>query len=150
MIPQRNKLVTQLLSTVYKDKKDPSIMRVNVDNAFHVLTSFGYNLPSKIFESKLEEVLNKKLVGANITTGLTYAISELIITLAEKMHVSDEQISKYLSENTKVEDVKKIQEDIKNWRKQYYGSMDKNDKQALIDALADKLRPDVLDEIRRA
>lgn len=150
MIPERNKLVTQLLSTVYKDKTNATILRVNIDNAVHILTSFGFNLPSKKFESKLEEVLNKKLVGANITAGINYAIVELIITLAEKMHISEAQIVKYLSEHTSEEDVKKIQQDIKEWRKQYYGSMDKAEKQALLDALSDKIRPDVLDEIRRA
>lgn len=150
MIPEKNKLVTQLLSTIYKDKKDPSIIRVNIHNAAHILTNFKYNLPSKVFEAKLEELLNKKLVGANITNGLNYAIADLIISLADKMHVSDEQIAKYLSEHNSEEDVKKIHDDIKKWRKQYYGSMDKADKQALIDALSDKIRPDVLDEIRRA
>lgn len=138
------------MSTIYKDKKDPTVIRVNVDNAVVVLSNFGYNLPSNVFEKKLEEALNKKLVGAKVSPGLTFAIAQLIIDLADKMHVKEEDILSYIQNRNSEEDVKEIQNKILNWRKEYYGSMNKSDKQALIDALHDKLRPDVLEQIRRA
>lgn len=151
MIDIKNKVVTQLLSTIYIDKKDASVMRVNLDNAVNILSNFGYNLPSNLFESKLEEVLNRKLSGhAKVSPGLKYAIADMIIALADKMHVDEAQIVKYISEHNTEEDVKELHSKVKNWRKEYYGSMDKAEKQALIDNLQNKLRPDVLDEIKRA
>ena len=115
------------------------------------MSSFGYNLPGTHYESKLEDMLNKKLTGkVKVSQGLKYAISEMVLALADKMHVDESQIIKYISEHNTEEDVQALYSKIKNWRKEYYGSMDKSEKQALIDALHDKLRPDVLDEIKRA
>lgn len=151
MIDIKNRIVTQLLSTIHIDKKDVSVMRVNLDNAVNILSNFGYNLPSKLYEAKLEEILNKKLSGnAKVSPGLKYAIAEMIVALADKMHVDEAQIVKYITEHNTDEDVKAIQDKIKNWRKEYYGSMDNGEKQALLEALHDKLRPDVLEEIKRS
>jgi len=126
-------------------------MRVDINNAVNILSNFGYNLPSNVYDVKLEEILNKKLTGhAKVSEGLKYAIAEMIVTLADKMHVDEAQIVKYITEHSTDEDAKQLQEKIHNWRKEHYGSMDKSEKQALIDALQDKLRPDVLDEIKRA
>jgi len=151
MIGLKDRIVTQLMSTIYRDKKNATVIRVNVDNAVNVLSNFGYNLPSNVFEKKLEEALNKKLVGASINPGLNFAICQLIIDLADKMHVSEDQIIKHIASSTSTEeDVKELQNRIINWRKEYYGSMDKNEKQALVDSLQDKLRPDVIEQIKRA
>jgi hypothetical protein len=136
MISNREKLVNQLLSTVYVDKTDPTVIKVDIHNTFHILTSFGITVPGKAFEAKLEELLNKKLVGANITSAVNYAVVELIINLAERMRVSDE--------------VKKLQKAIKDWRKEYYGSLPKEEKQAIIESMGNMLRPDVLDQIKKA
>jgi hypothetical protein len=151
MINDTNRIVTQLLSTIHIDKKDPSVMRVDIDNAVNILSNFGYNLPSQLYEANLEKVLNKKLTGhAKVSPGLKYGIADMIVALANKMHVDEAQITKYLSEHNTEEDAKELATKIKNWRKEYYGSMDKAEKQALIDNLGEKLRADVLDEIRRA
>jgi hypothetical protein len=150
MIGVQERIINQLMSTIYRDKTNSTVVRVNIDNAVVVLSNFGYNLPSNIFEKKLEEALNKKLIGAKITQGLNYAIAQFIIDIANKMHVKDEDILSYIQNHNTEEDVKDLQNRILNWRKEYYGSMDKKEKQALIDALHDKLRPDVLDQIRRA
>jgi hypothetical protein len=150
MIELENKIITQLLSAIYRDKTDSSVVRVNTDSVIKILSNFGYNLPTKIFEAKLEEMLNKKLVGANISVGTNFAISRLMLDLANKMNVSMEDITRYLTANPQEQDAKETQEKIKQWRKQYYGSMDKQAKQKLIDSLGDKLRPEVLDQIRGA
>lgn len=151
MIDIKNRIVTQLLSTIHIDKKDPSVMRVDINNAVNILSNHGYNLPSNLYEDKLEEILNRKLTGhAKVSDGLKYGIADMIVALADKMHVDEAQIVKYITDHNTEEDVKELQDKIKNWRKEYYGSMDKTEKQALIDTLSEKLRPDVLDEIRRA
>ena len=151
MIDIKNRIINQLLSTIYVDKTNPSVIRVAIDNAINILSNFGYNLPSAPYEAKLEEMLNRKLTGnAKVSAGLKYAIAEMVISLADKMHVEEAQIIKYITEHNTEEDAVKLQEKIKNWRKEYYGSMDKAEKQALLDNLGDRLRPDVLNEIRRS
>jgi N-acetyl-anhydromuramyl-L-alanine amidase AmpD len=150
MINLQERIITQLMSTIYKDKQNHTVLRVNVDNAVTILSNFGYNLPSNVFEKKLEDALNKKLVGAKMNPGLHFAVAQLIVDLANKMHVKEEDIANYLSSKASEEDVKDLQNQIINWRKEYYGSMDKSEKQALIDTLHNKLRPDVLEQIRRA
>tara|TARA_R110002074_G_scaffold402324_1_gene607012 strand:+ start:47760 stop:48215 length:456 start_codon:yes stop_codon:yes gene_type:complete len=151
MIDIKNRIVTQLLATIHIDKKDPSVMRVDMNNAVNILSNHGYNLPSKIYETKLEEVLNKKLTGhAKVSAGLKYSIAEMIVVLAEKMHVDEAQIVKYITEHNTEEDAAELATKIKDWRAEYYGSMDKAEKQALVDTLSEKLRPDVLEQIRRA
>jgi len=150
MIDIKNRIVTQLLSIIHMDKKDPTAVRIDIASVVRILNTFGYNLP-QLYEKKLEEILNTKMAGkAPISPGLKYNISELIIEVADRMHVDEAQITKYISEHETEEDVRDLQKKIKEWRKKYYGSMDKSDKQALIDSLHDKLRPDVLDEINRA
>jgi len=150
MINLEERIVTQLLSTIYKDKKDPTVLRVNVDKVVSVLDSFGYNLPSNVFEKKLEEMLNAKLVGAKMSPGLTFSIAQMIVDIANKMHIKDEDIAAFLAKQNQEQDPREIQEKIIKWRKEYYGSLDKGEKQALIQSLENKLRPEVIDQIRRA
>jgi chorismate mutase len=95
-------------------------------------------------------MLNKKLQGAKIDAGTNFAIAQLILDLANKMNVTTEQITKYIMDNEPNQDPKEIQEVINKWRKNYYGSMDPKAKQKLIENLSDKLRPEVIDQIRRA
>lgn len=111
---------------------------------------FGYNIPTFKFEKKLEELLNAKLKGATINPGLSSIVVNLMIDLAEKMHISEEAIASYITEHNTEQDVKELQSKIVNWRKEYYGSMDKSDKQALLNAIEGKLRPDVIEQIRKA
>lgn len=151
MINSKDRIVTQLLSSIYVDKKDPSVIRVDIDNAASFLSKNGYNLPKNKYEQKLEELLNKKLTGkAKVSPGLKYAIAEMIVGLADKMHIDEQEIAKYLAEHNSEEDVKEIQNKITNWRKEYYGSMDRSEKDALLEALHDKLRPDVLNQIKES
>lgn len=150
MISNRNRLINQLLKSVYKDKKDPTLIRVDIDNTIKILSMFGYNIPTFKFEKKLEELLNAKLKGATINPGLSSIVVNLMIDLAEKMHISEEAIASYITEHNTEQDVKELQSKIVNWRKEYYGSMDKSDKQALLNAIEGKLRPDVIEQIRKA
>ncbi|MEK9983587.1 MAG: hypothetical protein VW879_02495, partial [Opitutae bacterium] len=59
-------------------------------------------------------------------------------------------IIKYIQENDDDEDIAAMQTQINEWRKKYYGNMDKSEKQALIDVLHNRLRPEVLDQIRNS
>lgn len=148
MISDKERLTTQLLSCVYKDPKDSSVLRINFDNLLHTLAAFNYNLPNSKFEKALEELLNKKMYGARITPGLRYALVQLTIELADMMHVTDEQIINYYSNQVPMPEIDP--NTVKNWRKEYYGSMDKHEKQALIESMQGKLRPDVIEEIKKA
>jgi len=151
MIDQKTNLVNKILSTITVDKKDPSVIRLDINNAANILTSFGYNLPSQPFEKNLETALNKILVGkATISPSVKYAAAEIIISVADKMHIPEDKIIKYLQEHDAEEDIEAMQRQIEQWRKEYYGAMDKSEKQALIDVLHDRLRPEVLDQIRRS
>lgn len=151
MIDQKTNLVNKILSTISVDKKDPSVIRLDINNAANILTGFGYNLPSQPFEKNLEAALNKILVGkAKISPSIRYAAAEIIVSVADRMHIDEDRILKYIQENDSEEDIAAIQQQIEEWRKEYYGGMDKSEKQALIDVLHDKLRPEVLDQIRKS
>jgi len=150
MITNENKLVTRLLSTVYRDKTDNTVIRINLDNVVSILTSFGFNLPKQVFETKLEQLVSKKMVGVKLDASTNYAIVQLIIKLANAVHIDERDIINYLATNNTEEEVKDIQNSIKKWRKEYYGSMEKSEKEALLNALHDRLRPEVIDQIKRA
>lgn len=151
MISTKDRLINQLLGTIYKDKNDASIIRINMDNAAAILSNHGFNLPAQVFEQKLQALLDKKLPGvAKVTKATFYGIALLIHELAVKMHIEEREIIKYMAEHNTEQDVKELQSKIESWRKEYYGSMSGDQKQALLNALSDKLRPDVLDQIRKA
>jgi N-acetyl-anhydromuramyl-L-alanine amidase AmpD len=147
MITNKDRLITTILGTIYPDKSDKSILRINIDNLLMLLASYGYNLPNTKFSKAVEDLLNAKLYGARITPGLKYTIATLIIELADKVHVTDEQLIKYY-ESYNIKEVD--EQSVKNWRKEYYGSMDKHEKQSLVEAMQGKLRPDVIEEIKKA
>lgn len=148
MISDKDRLITQLLSCVYSDSKDPSVLRINFDNLLHTLSMFGYNLPNTKFGKALEELLNKKMYGAKISQGLKYALVKVTIDLADMMHVTDEQIINYYENQAPMAEIDPTT--VKNWRKEYYGNMDKNEKNALVESMQGKLRPDVIEEIKKA
>lgn len=148
MISNKERLITQLLSCVYVDSKNPSVLRINFDNLLHTLGVFGYNLPNSKFEKALEELLNKKMYGAKISQGLKYALVNVTIDLADMMHVTDEQIINFYETQAPPAEIDPTA--VKNWRKEYYGSMNKDEKQALVEAMQGKLRPEVIEEIKKA
>lgn len=150
MISSKNRLTNELLRSIYKDKKNPSVLRVNIDNVIKTLSMYNYNIPTIKFEEKLEALLNSKLVGIKITPGTPYVMAELIIGLAEKMHIAEDVIARYLTEHNSEEDVKALQEKIKDWRKKYYGSMDKAQKEALLNDIQGKMNENVINQIRKA
>lgn len=148
MISERERLITHLLACVTIDPKDRTVLRINFDNMLHTLSLFEYNLPNSKFAKALEDLLNKKMYGARITPGLKYALVELTIDLANLMHITDEQIIEYYANKAPVPEIDPAK--VKDWRKQYYGNMDKHEKQALIESMSGKLRPDVIEEIKKA
>jgi hypothetical protein len=151
MIDQKTRIVNQLLSTIHVDKKDPSVIRLDMNNAASILSKAGYNLPAQQFESNLDELLSKRLIGkAKVTGGIKYSVAEMILALAIKMHIDEATIIKYITENQSEEDVMEMHNKVAEWRKDYYGNMEKTEKEALLESLHDKLRPDVLDQIRKS
>ncbi len=150
MISSKNRLVNQLLRYIYRDKKDVTMLRVDIDNVTRVLEVHGYNIPRNKFEVNVEKLLNTKLVGAKITPGTSAIIADLIIDLADRMHISDEALANYFITHNTEQDAVETQNKIKEWRKEYYGSMDKAKKQALLESLEGKIDNYVLDQIRRA
>lgn len=148
MITDKDRLTNQLLACIYPDSKDKSVLRVNFDNILKIFASFSYNLPSTKFGDALEKLLNGKMYGAKITPGLKVSMAELIIQLANMMHVSDEQIINYYKDNEFHKEIS--QEAVNNWRKEYYGKMSQSDKEALLEAMQGKLRPQVIEEIKKA
>jgi len=150
MISSKNRLVNQLLRYIYRDKKDVTMLRVDIDNVTRILEVHGYNIPRNKFEVNVEKLLNTKLVGAKINPGTSAIIADLIIDLADKMHISDEALANYFITHNTEQDAVETQNKIKEWRKEYYGSMDKTKKQALLESLEGKINNNVLDQIRRA
>lgn len=151
MIDQKTRIVNQLLSTIHVDRKDPSVIRIDMNNTASILSKAGYTLPAQQFESNLEELLSKRLIGkVKVAGGLKYSVAEMILALANKMHIDDATILKYIAENKSEEDIMEMHNKVAEWRKDYYGNMEKTEKDALLENLHDRLRPDVLDQIRRS
>jgi len=151
MIDQKTTVVNKILSTISIDRKDPSVLRLDINNAAKILTTFGFNLPAQPFEKNVEVALNKILAGkAKVSNSVKYAAAEIIVSVANRMHIPEEKIIKYIQENDDEEDIAAMQTQINEWRKTYYGNMDKSEKQALIEVLHDRLRPEILDQIRNS
>lgn len=150
MISNYDRVITQLLPAIYTNKSEPTVMRFNIDKILHVLGTEKYNLSNRYFEDKLVEMATIRFQGKSFTHGLRYAAAVAILNLADKMHVSDQAIVKYLSEHQSEQDAKEIQEKIEVWRKNFYGSLPRDQKQAILEQMSEKLRPEVLEQIRRA
>ncbi len=149
MISKKQRLITELLGTIYKEADNSTAFRMNIFNAVDILTRYGYNLPSKSFEAKLEELLNKRLVGTVVNSGTKNSIALITIELADKFHISEDRIIKFIA-SIKEQDPKEIQQEINKWRKNYYGSLDKGKREALLETLSKTMRPDIVDQIRNA
>lgn len=150
MISQRDRLLTQLLGTITREADNKTAFRINISNAVNILSTHGYNLASKSFESLLEEVLNRRLVGSALEANTPYKIAVILLDIAGKCHIPDETIVEYVLKHKDPEEAVKLHEKVKSWRKEYYGSMDESKRRALLEALSDRMRPDVLDQIRNA
>lgn len=151
MIGKEDRMINQLLGCVYKDKRDQTIVRINMDKVASILADNGYNLPAMQFEKKVQEVLDAKVVGKQpVSKSTPYTVALVIKQIADQYHIDERLIVKYITEHNTEQDVKEIQQKIDDWRKRYYGSLPKHEKEALLETLHEKMRPDVLDKIMRA
>lgn len=151
MISKEERIINQLLGCIYKDIKDKSVIRVNLENVANILSTNGYLLPKNEFEKGLEDLLNKHIVGKMIVgPGTQYTIAKAIIELANIMHIDESKLMKHILENNTPEDAVAMQKRIDEWRKDYYGSMSSKQRESLASNLEGRLRPDVLEKIRRA
>lgn len=97
MIPKAERIINQLLGTVYTDKKDPTVFRISMDNALKILSNNDYVLPNRQYEMQLENLLNKKLVGTEVQAHTRYSIARGMLALADEMAVSKEDVLSYSS-----------------------------------------------------
>ncbi len=151
MIPLEEKIINKLLVYIYKDKKDTSIIRIDIDNVVKVLSDSGYILLRSDFEKNLDIVLNKHIVGKlAVGPGTAYTICKAIIELANKLHIDQRKLLDMVLNNNTEEDAVALQKRIDEWRKEYYGSLPRDHKEQLLKSLEGRLRPDVLEKIRRS
>lgn len=93
MINKYIRLENQLLGTLYNDINDKSIIKIDIENVFYLLSQFEYVIPRRQFENKLEEILNKNLPEDYPNTHIgKVIIAQAIIKLADAMHVSKEML----------------------------------------------------------
>lgn len=151
MISRKDRLVNKLMGAVSttKDTSEKYAIHVDFDNVMHILSSEGYNLANQFFENLLGKVLNERLGGTAVTTSTRYNVALILLQLAEKLHIPEEEIVKYLQAQPE-QDPREVQEIVKKWRKRYYGSMSKQEREKLVNMMQDKLRPDILEQIRTA
>lgn len=95
MITTKEKIINQLLGTVYTDNNNKSIYHVNMDNVLTILIKSGLIIPKKQYEVTLETLLNKRVVGAVGGTVAKHAMAEMMYNLAIEMALSKEEIIKY-------------------------------------------------------
>lgn len=95
MITTKEKIVNQLLGTIYNDLKDKTVLHVNMDNVLSILIANDLIIPKKQFEMHAEALLTKKLVGVPLGHITKYAMAELLYTLALELALSKEELIKY-------------------------------------------------------
>jgi len=95
MIPKRERLINQLLTTIYTKKDNPTEYRIQFDNVLKILTSNDYVLINRQYEDMAEDILNKKLVGIPVHPSTKFAIASILLDVADRMSVSKEDILKY-------------------------------------------------------
>lgn len=108
MIPKKERLINQLLATIYISKENQTEYRIQFDNVLKILTANDYVIINRQYEDMVEDILNKKLVGMPIHQATKYAIACILLDVAERMSVSKEAIAKY--ELLKANDVKGVTE----------------------------------------
>lgn len=151
MISKEEKIINKLLVYIYKDKKDTSVIRIDIDNVVKVLSDNGYILMRSDFEKNLDSLLNKHVVGKlAVGPGTAYTICKAIMELANKLHIDQRRLLDIVLNSNTEEDAIALQKRIAQWRKEYYGSLSGKDKEQLLKSLEGRLRPDVLEQIRRS
>lgn len=151
MISKEERIINLLLGCIYKDAKDKSVIRVHLENVVNILSNNGYLLPKKEFEQGLEDIFNKHIVGKmSVTSGTQYTIAKAIIELANIIHIDEQKLMRHILENNTPEDAIAMQKRIDEWRKTYYGNMPRKERETLTSNLEGRLRPDVLEKIRKA
>lgn len=151
MISKEEKIINKLLGYIYKDKKDTSVIRIDIDNVVKVLSDSGYILMRSDFEKNLDTLLNKHVVGKlSVGPSTAYTICKAIMELANKLHIDQRRLLDIVLNSNTEEDAIALQKRINQWRKEYYGSLSGKDKEQLLKSLEGRLRPDVLEQIRRS
>ena len=96
MISQKDRILNQLLGTIYTDKKDNTVFRIQLDNALKIFIEHNLIIPIKQYEATLENLLNAKLPGkTQVTQGTKFMIAQAMYKLATEMSVSKDDITKY-------------------------------------------------------
>lgn len=151
MISKRARIHNQLLAAVHVDPKDNTAFRIELPKALNVLTNFDYLLPDKAYANKLEELLNKRVVGKAIIDSATkHAIVAAMIDLADEMTIDEARLNKFIESKIKEEEEADFSERINDWRKQFYGNMSKEERSALISKLEGKVSDELLNKILQA
>lgn len=93
MIPQNERLINQMLTAIYIDKNNPTEYRISFDNVLKILISNNYILPNRQYETVVEDILNKKLVGMPVHHATKFAIAKILIDVADQMSVTKEDLA---------------------------------------------------------
>lgn len=95
MINKQDKIINQLLTTIYIDKKDPSVLRINFDNALAIFQKYEIWIPTKAYEETLNHVITERLVGKIQANDVAkWAIAQAMLNTALLLSMSKEELLK--------------------------------------------------------
>lgn len=90
----KNSIVVKLLSCIYNDKANPSILRINTYSMFVVLIDTGdFVLDREKFEERLANAMNRHLPkGLPVDIKGRYVVATAIYNLAKLMHIPKDKL----------------------------------------------------------
>lgn len=93
MIKTYDRLVNQLLATIYIDKNDNSVIHVSYIDVLKIFEKFDIVVPAKAFENTLNKVFEERLVGKIEATEVSkYAIAQAMLNTALTLAISKEEL----------------------------------------------------------
>lgn len=95
MITKLDRLLNQLISTVYIDKNDPSIIRIQFDRALQIFYNADIIVPPKAFENTFKKVVEERLVAKIRANDVAkFAIAQAMMNTAFSLMLSKEELIK--------------------------------------------------------
>ncbi len=150
VISQKERIINQLMGVIYKDKVDPTVIRVNLVSAIKIFTNHNILLSEQTYETHLADALATHITGkASVDNYTLYAIASIMYDLANLLKIDITKLNAANPNNPfssgSPEEIKKL---IAQWRSDYYGKLSKEERDALVESLEGKMHSDILDKIR--
>lgn len=141
------------MGAVYKDKEDQSLIRIDITKAIDILEKYDILVPVHIYEQTLSHLLSQHIVGkVPADKATSYAIAGIMFDVSTKVKVDRQKLEEAAisSSINKFDslDIAELQKTIDGWRKEFYGSLPEDKRNALVNSLEGNMNPEKLNKIK--